>query len=112
MYGPAFARSMRAGLNKNARLAMIFSRVALLLWLVSTYFVRFSDSTTPFAATASLSLLPFVVGLAVAGIVFAVRGLAVVKQYGGRLLCVYSIYGSVAAIALPALGLIFAFAVR
>jgi hypothetical protein len=112
MYGPAFARSMRAGLNKNARLGMIFSRVALLLWLLSTFFVRFGDSTTPFAASASLGLLPIVVVLAVAGIVFSVRGLAAAKQLGGRLLCLYSIYGGIVAIALPAIGLFFAFAVR
>ena len=112
MYGPAFARSMRAGLNKNARLGMIFARVALLLWLLSTYFVRFSDNATPFAASASLGLLPIVVVLAVAGIVFSVRGLAAAKQLGGRLLCVYSLYAGVAAIVLPAIGLFFAFAVR
>ena len=109
LYGPAFARSMRAGLNKNARLGTIFARVALLLWLLTTLLFRLGGSAAHFASTAALGLLPIIVTLAVGGIVFSVRGLAASKLLGGRILCLYSIYAAVAAIALPAVSLVFAF---
>jgi hypothetical protein len=110
MYGPAFARSMRAGLNKNARIGTVLARVALLLWLVSTLPLRLSE--TAFASTAVLGLLPIIIAIAVAGIVFSARGLAASKMLGGRILCLYSIYAACAAIALPAVSLGFAVFVR
>ena len=111
LYGPAFARSMRAGLNKDARLGSIFARVALLLWLLTTFLFRLGGSAAHFASASALGLLPIVVALAVAGIVFSVRGLSASRRFGGRLLCLYSIYAAVAAIALPAVSLIFTFVI-
>jgi len=102
---------MRAGLNKDARYGSILARIALLLWLAMSILSRQGGGVAQFVGTAILGVLPFVVILAVGGIVFSVRGLRAAKRLGGQGLSIVGICFGIAAIVFPTFAVVIAYSV-
>lgn len=92
MYGPGYARSMRTGLNRSARIGSLTARIGFLLFLV--FFLISALLGNQRTHTAAVGLLGFVVlsiVLGVAAIIYGSIGISRSEQTGGLGASIYAI---------------------
>jgi hypothetical protein len=102
LFGPVFDRSMRPGMNRDARMAWRF-QLSAVIGMVVVFAMLFWPTAIPaYFLTGLLGLVVIVFGLSVTALVFGIRGVRAASRVGGLGASIWSVWRS-ASIALLAL---------